>query len=59
MYVTFLNETAAPKPELLKRFANDDYHRARYHEAQAFGDRMFQLVTEVGASTPLFRYLVV
>lgn len=59
MYVTFLKQTCAPKAELLKRFTDDDYHRARYREAQAFGDAMFQLVNEIGASTPLFRYLVV
>lgn len=59
LYVEFLKETDAPKSELLERFGNPEYRRKRHQAGIEFGDRVFSLLEEIGAKTPLFRYLMV
>ncbi len=59
LYCGFLEATNAPKDELLARFADVDYYRARKDEARHFGSSIFDLVLRVVEPTELFRYLVV
>lgn len=58
-YAAFLRETEAPKKDLLRQFGRSRYRRARSREGTQFGQKMFDLIAELGRDNPLYRYLVV
>ncbi|HVN85429.1 MAG TPA: hypothetical protein VMW17_11335 [Candidatus Binatia bacterium] len=59
LYSAFLQETNASEDELLRRFGRLAHRRARSREGARFGQKMFELVEELGRDNPLYRYVVV
>lgn len=58
-YVSALDVLATPRDELVERFGTGDFRRARLSEAEVFGDRVFELLQELGQGGRLYRYLLV
>lgn len=48
LYETFLQETDAAEPELIQRFLRPEESRRLYAEATLFGDKVFDLLEQVG-----------
>lgn len=59
LYSLFLNTTGEEKESLLEQFSNEEFRRARFDEANQFGQSMFELIQCLGASSPLYRFVVV
>jgi predicted nucleotidyltransferase len=59
MYARFLQETNAPKSELLDRFGDEQFHQAHRADSRRFGATVYDLLKALAAKGPLFRYLVV
>ncbi|GMU66189.1 MAG: hypothetical protein AMXMBFR36_24630 [Acidobacteriota bacterium] len=57
-YAVFLRETARDKAELVGLFSESAYHEQRREEARAFGDEVFNALTQL-APESFMRYLVV
>ncbi|MCC6873209.1 MAG: hypothetical protein IT378_02780 [Sandaracinaceae bacterium] len=51
LYAKFLRQTDASKDDLRARFTRDDYRASRASEGRAFGDGVFDLITQMGRST--------
>lgn len=62
LYDGFLEQTAHPKSELVKRFADEGFRKDRASEGRMFGDKVFELLQALGRSPKaceLYRYMVV
>jgi len=58
-YAHFLDTCDADSSELSSKFEGVAFKRARFEEATAFGNDVFDLVFALGEGTSLFRYLVI
>lgn len=58
-YDGFLRASDGDKHDLIEKFEDTDFKKARLAEARNFGQDVFNLVMELGRDTPLLRYLVV
>lgn len=58
-YVTALNVLSTPRDELVDLFSSGEFRRPRLREAELFGDRVFELLQQLGRGQRLYRYLMV
>jgi hypothetical protein len=58
-YIKFLDETAFDKQSLRERFCDSTFTGERLAAAEAFGNGLFKLITEIGRECRLYRYLVI
>lgn len=58
-YAGFLETCDAEKKDLEEKFGDNRFKRERFAEARVFGNEIFNLLSLVGGTTELFRYLVV